>query len=132
MSKKKKKNQKKHFDPNTKNLHHILWQARHWNVGYSKALRNHEYMKKLIPKDTLHAQIHSEIADIPVPSPQACKRAIIEIEQRLKDGMISFDDTIEQRIDLLLDIWSFDDYPRTVMALRWQKELVAKFYKGGS
>lgn len=130
--KKKKKSRKKQtFNPSALNTHHILWQARHWNVGYSRALRNNEYMKKLIPRDTLHKEIHCKIADVPVPSGELCKKAYLEIEKRLKEGTIdSKKDSIETRINLLLEVWDYDSCPRTVDALLKQRSIVTQFYYG--
>lgn len=133
----KKKNKKKArktprtINPSMENCHHLLWQARHWNQGYSKALRNHPYMKKMMPKDTLHKSIHNRIADVPVPSNALCKKAFEEVERQMRLGTISLEDTAEKRIDFLLGLWKFDECPRTVLMLIWQKEIISKFYSKG-
>ena len=135
MAKQKKKSKKKHtkrpFDPTVLNRHHLLWISRRWdNAGqYAHALRTHEYMIKPIPRDTLHMEIHMTLGHIPIPNEELCFKAFNEINERLKAGTISMDDTIEKRIDTLLDIWDFDSCPKTVLALRWQREIVKAFYQ---
>lgn len=127
---KKNKRVRRPFDPKVLNRHHILWVASTWDSAgqYAHLLRHHEYMIKPVPRDTLHMEIHMTIGHIPVPSEEACKLAYLEIERCLAEGTISMKDTIEQRIDFLLDLWSFDAEPRTVLALQWQREIVRQFY----
>lgn len=108
--------------------HHILWQKNHWNVGYSKLLRDHPYMKKVIPTETLHDDIHRVIADIPAPAGYLCKRAYIRVCELYENGDISDTDTIERRIDVLMSCWSVDECPLTILMLTWQKDIVSKYY----
>ena len=132
MAKKKKRKRRAPVNPSMLNCHHILWQARHWDNGYAKALRNHEYMKKMIPRDTLHKEIHSEISDIPMPSGKLCEKAYREIERLYREELIDFDyDSIETRIDVLLQIWAEDDCEPTKAMLRKERAIAHNFYSQG-
>lgn len=139
MSKKKRSRRRKdkqylqkYGDPNHKDYHHILFQRKHWQNGYAKLLREHRYMGKLIPQRTLHRGIHAKIHDIPTPNGAECKAAYLELERRKEEGLIDIEnDTVEQRIDFLIEMWE-EKCPATVAILKWQKEIVSKFYaKGG-
>lgn len=134
MAKKKKYGRKgrksRRINPNVFNVHHLLWVKSYWSHGWARRLREHPYMKKSIPRDTLHRQIHLLIGSIPVPSEQECKKAYLVIEDRLAQGLISYDDTIAERIDLLLEVWKDCDDAWRLCALRKQKSVSAKFEGG--
>jgi hypothetical protein len=55
--------------------HHILWQKRHWNNGFAYLLRN-SFVRPL--DISLHRHLHTQLADIPVPSGNLCKRAYLQ------------------------------------------------------
>ena len=121
------------FNPKAADCHHLLWQARHWDYGSAKALRNHDYFKMLIPRDTVHREIHSRIADIPMPGQELCKMALRAVNQGLKDGILNMvDDSAEQRLDFLIWLWEDKGRERTVTMLRWQKEVFAEFNERGN
>lgn len=128
LVKKKKKKQKHCYQGS--DWHHILFQRRHWQQGYAKALREHPYMGKYIPQATLHRTIHSKIHDIPTPNGKECRKAYLELCRREREGLIDIKyDTLEQRIDFLLEVWSNDNCEATLAMLRWQKQVVQKFYR---
>ena len=108
--------------------HHILWQARMYNKGYAKRLRTHPWMKVKTPRDTLHKEIHNKLACIPTPPQKLCKRAYLALIELEAHGQLRWG-TLEERIDWLLDIWSFEEAPYTVLALRDQKFIVHEFYR---
>lgn len=113
-----------------KDYHHFLYQKRHWQNGYAKALREHPYMGKQIPRDTLHREIHSKIHDVPCPNGKECRQAFEEILRREREGLIDVElDTCEQRIDLLIELWA-EKCPATVAILKWQRDVIAKYYDG--
>ena len=114
------------------NCHHILWQARNYNSGWAKRLREHWYFKKMMPEKTLHKQIHAKINDVPNPGGYACKKAFIALENALNEDLVSDTDTAEERIDFLLSVWEYERYPRTVVALWQQRQIISNFYKKGS
>lgn len=124
----KKNKKKKRKSSNALNRHHILWQQRHWNYGYAKIIRNHEYLVVPIPANTLHREIHEYVGDIPVPKVRHIKEALDEINRLLKLGAISLDDPLLNRIDLLIFMWDYVE-PDTVTALKKQRKVVARFYE---
>lgn len=128
MSKKKLK--KACVNYHRKDTHHICYQARHWKNGYAKLLREHWYMKVEIPQMTLHRLIHSKIHDIPCPEGKDCKRAYLELIRREEEGLLSEYDSVEDRIDFLIEIWK-ETCPATTAILQWQRDVVAKFFGGG-
>lgn len=110
--------------------HHILFQKRHWQQGYAKALREHPYMGKYIPVATLHRSIHSKIHDVPTPNGAECRRAYNRLVKLEQEGLIDIqNDTLETRIQFLIDVWE-EDCPATVAILKWQQDVVRKFYEG--
>lgn len=133
MSKKKRRYKKRKRNTNTisssVNCHHILWQKRHWNKGWSKTLRELPYCKVTIPKDTLHRHIHENLVDIPVPEEEHCLTALECIRSWLEGGYIHEDDTIERRIEVLIICFKWNS-PKTAEALIKQLDIV-KTYKGG-
>lgn len=132
MSKKKNRVREYHYT-SQKDFHHLLFQKRHWANGYAKALREHAYMGKMIPRDTLHREIHSKVHDVPVPNGRECKKAFEELVRRERLGLINVEhDTIEQRIAFLNEMWKEDHCEATLAVLNWQAEIVRKFYSGGS
>lgn len=112
-----------------RDVHHILWQKRHWDKGWSKRLREHPYCKIEIPRDTLHHQIHQVVNDIPVPNGEACKAAYIAIESWLEGGVCSMDDNLSRRIEVI-EMCFKAKYPVTYKALEKQKNVVDNYYKG--
>lgn len=124
MSKKKKT---KKFSSNRCDWHHILFQRRYFSNGYAKRLREHPYCGSYIPKDTLHRLIHSEIANIPLPDDKYCKQALEAINSWLESGYISLDDPIEKKILTITRCFNATA-PKTANALRFQHEIVSKFY----
>lgn len=130
MAKKKRKKRGGYY-VSSNDYHHILYQRRHWNQGYAKALREHTYMGRMIPRDTLHREIHSKIHDIPCPNGKECRMAFEELCRRERLGLIDLEnDTVEQRIDFLIEMWK-DLCPATVAILEWQKQVVSKYYRRG-
>jgi hypothetical protein len=106
---------------------HFLYQKRHWQQGYAKALRNHWYCGAYIPQFTLHRAIHSKLHDVPVPNGKDCKRAYEELIRRENEGAISKDDTPMQRLAFLIEMFS-ETCPATTAILVWQLQIVTKFF----
>lgn len=131
VSRKHKRKGERQVDYNRKDFHHLLFQGRHWQQGYAKLLRQHPYMGKYIPQATLHREIHAKIHDIPTPNGSECRIAYNEICRLEKLGEIDIvNDSVEKRLDLLISLWE-DKCPATVAILKWQRDIVAKFYAGG-
>lgn len=88
-------------------------------------------MGKYIPRDTLHRALHSKIHDVPVPNGKDCREAFEKIISLERAGLIDVEnDTCERRLDLLIELWA-EKCPATVAILSWQRDLIAKYYKGG-
>lgn len=124
---KKKHRKRQHFNPSIKDLHHLLYQNRHWNLPWEKRLRNHEYCKMYIPRDTLHRMIHEHIGDVPAPGDQACKVAYEAINSWLDAGFASYNDDLPTRLENLRICFAAK-YPATAEALEKQKQIVLAFY----
>jgi len=87
-------------------------------------------MGKYIPRNTLHRTIHSKLHDTPVPNGADCRRAFEELCRREALGLIDVEnDTIEQRIAFLNEMWKDSHCEATLAMLNWQAEIVSKFYE---
>lgn len=127
MSRRKKKGRSVNRYLKSTDYHHILFQRKHWQTGYAKALRNHPYLGKYIPTGTLHREIHSKIHDVPTPNGVDCRRAYNRLIEWERQGIIDVKyDTLEERIQFLIDVWE-DTCHATVAILKWQQEVVKKF-----
>ena len=109
-------------------FHHLLYQRRHWQQGYAKLLRQHPYSGKYIPQQTLHRTIHSKIHDVPCPNGKECKAAYQHLLELERNGEIDIqNDSAEKRLDFFIHEWE-ETCPATVAILKWQKEIIHKFY----
>lgn len=107
--------------------HHILWYKKEYSKGWAKRLRDHWYCHAEIPRDTLHRQIHHEVAHIPVPRVLSIKSALEQLNLLEKFGGISANDPIERRLMVLMAVFDCCE-PATYNALKHQYEIVCKFY----
>lgn len=129
MSKRNRRNRPR--QSNEKNTHHLLYQGRHWKQGYAKLLRENSYLKVEIPKDTLHREIHSKIHDIPTPNGTECRLAYQLMVEGIASGRLDPEhDTAEKRLEFLISVWQ-DKCPATVAMLRWQRDIIHKFFERG-
>lgn len=117
------------FNQPVEDRHHLLWQAAHYGHGYAKMLRIHPWLIMLIPRDTLHHEIHSKIGDIPVPNDELCKAAYLELVQAETEGLLDYGATAEYRIDWLLNHFTIDNAPLTYLALINQRDVIHSFYQ---
>ena len=114
-----------------KDTHHLLYQGRHWKQGYAKLLRESPYFKVLIPRDTLHRAIHSKAHDLPTPHGAECRKAYQLMMVGIASGRLDPErDTAEKRLEFLIEVWE-DDCPATVAMLRWQRDIIHKFFERG-
>lgn len=127
--KKKRSNGRTLYKPrNTNDSHHILWQKNKWSQGYVYKLRDHPYCKIPIPRETLHRHIHLEMIGIPVPSQDSAKIALDRISCLEERGLISYDDSFEKRLKVLIAL--FEGYEQdTTDALKKQLDLVCEYYE---
>ena len=108
-------------------IYHFLYQKRHWQQGYAKALREHWYCGSYIQQQPLHRTIHSKLHDIPVPNGKDCKRVFEELLFREQTGLINSSDTPMQRLSFLIEMLK-DSCPATTAMLEWQQQIISKYY----
>lgn len=107
--------------------HHLLWYKREYSKGWAKRIRDHWYLHVEIPRDTLHRQIHYEVAHIPVPRVIAIKGALEQLNLLEEFGGINKDDSIEKRLMVLMALFDCCE-PATYNALKKQYDVVCEFY----
>ena len=88
------------------NTHHILYCRRNWNKGYAQKLRSHPYAKIELDKEK-HDKIHHFIFNVPVPNEEECMLAYELLNAELSLGLISLDDSAEDRILFFLCQFAF-------------------------
>lgn len=118
-----RKQQGVHTDK-VKDLHHLCWIKKKWNKGYYNTLRNHWYFKVMIPKMTLHREIHALIPGIPLPDAMLAKQAVARLRLLEAEGRLHRSDSVEQRLRLLASF--FPDTP-TGKAFEKQLSIVRNF-----
>lgn len=92
-------------------------------------LRAHPYAGARIPMRTLHREIHSKIHDVPRPNGDICKRTYRHLVAKCKSGELDpKHDTPVQKLQFFIDEWA-EDCPATAEVLKWQQQLIRKFYK---
>lgn len=111
-----------------KDRHHIFFQKRFYG-GTLSEFRKYPYCVVLIPKNTLHHQIHSEVPNVPVPKVANAKNALAQLRTLYRYGAISDDDSIERRLVVLIALFECIEQP-TADALKRQLDIVRKFYNG--
>lgn len=130
-NRKQRKYQKKHVSERARDFHHLLYQAKHWKQGYARRLRQHPYMGVYMPQFTLHGEIHAKIHDIPTPDGKMCRKAYVELVRREREGLIDIKhDKAEKRLDFLIEMWQ-GKCPATVELLKWQRDIIHKYYERG-
>lgn len=109
-------------------FHHLLFQKIHYSEGYAKLLRNHPYMGIYIPRLALHESLHAKIHDVPTPNGEDCRRAYETLLLREATDVIDVkNDSATKRLDFLIEMWE-DSCPATVAVLKWQRDVIEKFY----
>lgn len=111
-----------------KDRHHIFFQKRYY-TGVLAEFRKYAYCVVLIPKNTLHHQIHTEISNVPVPKVANVKNALAQLRALYRYGAISDDDGIEKRLKVLIALFECIEQP-TADALKKQLDIVHRFYNG--
>ena len=107
--------------------HHLLWTRRSYDRGYARALRNHPYCQALIPKETLHKNIHHALRCVPVPSGADAKNVFELLVWLERLELLDFDDPIEKKLEFLIENLKTES---TVNALRMQLSVVENFLGG--
>ena len=128
--KKKSKKKKRKVISSRENAHHLLWQRKHWNIGYIHKLREHWYMRVEIPKDTLHRYIHENMEEIPTPNAVSAKIMLEMLDLLEERGFITPYDDIEKRLAVLLELTPYNEFCMRV-AVKKQLRLVRNYNEGG-
>ena len=108
--------------------HHILWYKRDYSKGWAKRIRDHWYCCVEIPRETLHQEIHNNVAHIPVPRVQSIKDALFQLQLLERFGGISHNDDIEKRVMVLMALFDCCE-PATHTALKKQYDIIREFKK---
>lgn len=82
-------------------------------------------MKVLIPRDTLHKEIHHYIRTVPLPDKEDAKRTFELLAKLEANGELDFDAGILERLDFLIEHMTT---PETVAVLEREREIVRQFY----
>lgn len=131
MAKKRQRNP----PPNERDYHHIFYQRRHYDRYWAKRLREHHYAGALVPRETLHRQIHDKIHDVPTPNEDVCEWLWHELTALADDGIIDVKhDHLEQRLTTIIELlreYDAEQLDATIAILRWQWQIVHKFYTNG-
>lgn len=133
MAKKKKRYGKKPLkkqpvrSSSARDVHHIWFIAREYSGKYTSQLRNFWYCKMSIPRDTLHREIHRNVARVPLPKDSSAREAIAILKDLDKRGALKETHSILTRLQLLICIFEYVE-PDTTLALKAQYEVVEKFY----
>lgn len=107
--------------------HHLLWTRRSYDRGYARALRNHPYCQALIPKETLHKNIHHALRCVPVPAGADAKNVFELLVWLERLELLDFDDPIEKKLKFLIENLKTES---TVNALQAQLRVVENFLGG--
>lgn len=112
----------------TTDTHHILWYKRDYSKGWAKRIHDHWYCRVEIPRNTLHREIHNEVAHIPVPRVVSIKDALYQLQLLEQYGGISSKDSIEKRVKVLMALFDGCE-PKTYEALKKQYDVICEFYQ---
>ena len=108
--------------------HHLCWPRKRWNKGWARLLRYHWYLRVEIPKNTLHREIHHQIAGIPLPDEKEIKQAINRLDALKEAGSICDKDSIEKRLAIIIPMFSHRSSGGFVNAFVQQSKVVDEFY----
>lgn len=131
MAKKKRrynKRRKTHRTISAYDHHHLLWTKARWSGGALGELRLHWYCIVLIPRETLHRHIHSNICFIPVISQNSARYALNQLRMLEKAGALHEEDSIEKRLNVLAALFDCVEQ-ETADALRKQLQIVHEYNK---
>lgn len=82
-------------------------------------------MKVLIPRDTLHKEIHHQIRTVPIPTKEDTKQVFDLLVKLEASGELDMDAGIEERLDFLIEHLTTQE---TLDVLRKEREIVRQFY----
>lgn len=106
--------------------HHLCFIGRKWSNGWLQVFRQYWYCVIYIPRDTLHREIHENLATIPAPKPENAREALEQLRILERYGAIHEGDDIETRLQILIMLFDYIE-PRTVDGFRKQLEIVREY-----
>ena len=86
-------------------------------------------MKVLIPRDTLHREIHHKIRTIPLTTGEDAKNVFDVLVNLEESGELDMNAGILERLDFLIE---HVKTPETLAVLEQEREIVRQFYSGES
>lgn len=133
MSKRYPKRKKKSYSEASSfcDHHHLCYTRSGWGATTVNGLRRHHYCIVLIPRKSLHRFIHDNLAYIPPPSKVNAMAALIQLKMLEEYGVISDNDTIEKRLEILAALFDCVEQP-TADGFRRQLEIIHEFKKSPS
>lgn len=108
--------------------HHICYQCRLWKLPTLRELREFWYSIILIPKNTLHREIHKQVTLVPPPKAINAKDALEQLRALERQGAIKESDSLEKRLMLFIALFDCIE-PDTAEGFKKQLEVVCKFNK---
>mgnify|MGYP003318534447 CR=1 FL=1 len=81
----------------------------------------------MIPKNTLHHEIHKYVREVPLPTATAANEALKQLAMLDSVGVLHDEDPIEKRLRLLAALFDCIAQP-TANALYKQLDIVYRFY----
>lgn len=81
----------------------------------------------LIPRATLHREIHETISNIVPPKDINAKDALFQLRMLEEHGAISLDDPIEKRLSVLIALFDCCE-PETTLGFKKQLKIARRFY----
>ena len=108
-----------------KDTHHLCYTRKGWAKKYARKFRTDKYCIVTIPRDTLHAQIHQHLIEIPAPTEDGARNALKQLELLKSVRLAQHCDAIETRLEIIATTFDRSD-PETAAALREQKRIVSE------
>ena len=99
--------------------HHFLFTDKEWSTGLAKTLREHPYCGVMVPKFTLHPEVHAKVRGVPVPPDFVLREVLTQLEVLEHYGGISYEDSAQERLETLIVLFG-EFAPLTANALKEQ------------
>lgn len=99
---------------------------------WAKRLREHPYCGAKIPMMTLHRLLHQKIHDVPCPSEEVCETVWRELESlRLSNAIDPKKDSPIRKLSIIIYLLTQcnDQLDATIAVLKWQRQVIRKFYE---
>ena len=111
-----------------KDSHHLCYTRKGWSKKYARKFRTDKYCIVVLPRDTIHAQIHQHLIEIPAPTEDGARNALKQLEVLKSIRMAQHCDTIDTRLAIIASVFERSD-PETAEALKEQRRIVSELLK---